>query len=75
MHNRILIVDDEEINQELAKMIVVSKGFEVDIASNGEQAVDAVSRNERFSEGGSQLSCDAGDFALGRGDWRIVFCS
>jgi len=27
-------------------MIVVSKGFEVDIASNGEQAVDAVSRNE-----------------------------
>lgn len=46
MHNRILIVDDVEINQELAKMIVVSKGFEVDIASNGEQAVDAVSRNE-----------------------------
>lgn len=46
MHNRILIVDDVEINQELAKMIVVSKGFEVDIASNGEEAVDAVSRNE-----------------------------
>ncbi len=46
MHNRILIVDDVEINQELAKMIVVSKGFEVDIASNGEQAVDSVSRNE-----------------------------
>jgi CheY-like chemotaxis protein len=46
MHNRILIVDDVEINQELAKMIVVSKGFVVDIASNGEEAVEAVSRNE-----------------------------
>lgn len=46
MHNRILIVDDVEINQELAKMIVVSKGFEVDIASNGEEAVESVTRNE-----------------------------
>ncbi|MGZ5254490.1 MAG: response regulator [Flavitalea sp.] len=46
MHNRILIVDDVEINQELAKMIIVSKGFEVDIASNGEDAVEAVSRKD-----------------------------
>lgn len=42
MHNRILIVDDVDINQELARMIVASKGFRTDIASNGLEALEAV---------------------------------
>ena len=47
MHNRILIVDDVDINQELARMIVASRGFRTDIASNGQEALEAV-RTTRY---------------------------
>lgn len=39
---RILIVEDVEINQELVKLLLEAAGHEVDIASNGEEAVAAV---------------------------------
>ncbi len=35
-------MDDVDLNQELARMIVASKGFLTDIASNGQEALDAV---------------------------------
>ncbi|MEE9913738.1 MAG: PAS domain S-box protein [Deltaproteobacteria bacterium] len=39
---KILLVEDNEINQQLATEILESVGFTVDLANNGEEAVDAV---------------------------------
>lgn len=39
---RILVVEDLEINQELARSLLVKEGHEVDVAANGAQAVSAV---------------------------------
>lgn len=39
---RILLVDDLEMNQELVSIILTSNGYEVDIASNGKDAIAAV---------------------------------
>ena len=39
---RLLLVDDVEINQEIASMLLEELGFEVEIASNGEEAVQKV---------------------------------
>ena len=38
---RLLLVEDNEINQEIAKAILENKGFAVDIANNGKEAIDA----------------------------------
>lgn len=38
----ILIVDDNELNQEIASTILIDSGFKVDIAANGSIAVDKV---------------------------------
>ena len=39
---RLLLVDDIEVNREIAKMILETAGFEVDTAENGKEAVDKV---------------------------------
>ncbi|MFC1455611.1 ATP-binding protein [Microvirga arabica] len=39
---RILVVEDVEINQELAKILLEAAGHRVDIVSNGEKAITAV---------------------------------
>jgi len=39
---RILVVEDNLVNQTVAKRMLVKGGFEVDVAENGEQAVDKV---------------------------------
>ncbi len=41
-HQRLLLVDDMEVNRELAKMILESHGFEVETAANGKEAVEKV---------------------------------
>lgn len=42
-HCRILVVDDNEINREIASLLLTSEGHEVDLAENGKEAVDMVS--------------------------------
>ena len=36
---RILVVDDEELNRDLLQQILAREGYEVTIASNGQQAL------------------------------------
>jgi CheY-like chemotaxis protein/HPt (histidine-containing phosphotransfer) domain-containing protein len=43
---RILLAEDNEINQQVAKEILESAGLVVDIVDNGKKAVDAVTRKE-----------------------------
>lgn len=45
---KILIVDDNDINQMVVKKILERQGFDCDIANNGEEAVMAV-RNESYA--------------------------
>jgi PAS domain S-box-containing protein len=44
--SRLLLVEDEPINQEVALMMLEEVGCNVDIASNGLEAVDMVARND-----------------------------
>ncbi len=44
--NRILLVEDNELNQEIAEAILSSQGFEVKIAENGKVAVDMLKNSE-----------------------------
>ena len=39
---KLLLVDDIEVNREIAKMLLEGAGFEVDTAENGQEAVDKV---------------------------------
>ena len=41
-----LLVDDMEINREMAKKILLKLGFEVETAGNGREALDAVTRSD-----------------------------
>jgi signal transduction histidine kinase/DNA-binding response OmpR family regulator/ABC-type amino acid transport substrate-binding protein len=43
---RVLLVDDNEINQEVAAEMLRHAGFEVQLAGNGQEAVDAVARSD-----------------------------
>ena len=43
---RILLVEDNEINQQIADEILTSAGFKVSIANDGKEGVQAVSENE-----------------------------
>ena len=43
---RVLLVDDMEINREMAKKILLKLGFEVETAGNGREALDAVTRSD-----------------------------
>ncbi len=42
---KILLVEDNDINQELAKELLESKGIKVTIASDGQQAIELLSQN------------------------------
>ena len=42
---RVLLAEDNLINQEVARSILMNVGIEVDIANNGQEAVEAVFRN------------------------------
>lgn len=44
-HRTVLVVDDIEMNQQLAKHIMQSWGFTVDVAANGKEAVQKVEAN------------------------------
>lgn len=44
-HRKILVVDDIEMNQQLAKHMMQSWGFTVDVAANGKEAVEKVEKN------------------------------
>lgn len=39
---RVLLVEDNEMNQEIARMILEEAGFSVDLAENGREAVDKI---------------------------------
>ena len=43
--NRILVVDDIEVNQHLALLILEDAGYQVDIVKNGQQAVETYQQN------------------------------
>lgn len=45
-NRRILVVDDEPVNREIAKILIDDAGLITDTADDGEGAVDAVRRNE-----------------------------
>lgn len=44
-NRKVLVVDDIEMNQQLAKHIMQSWGFTVDVAANGKEAVEKVEQN------------------------------
>ncbi|MBQ7153825.1 MAG: response regulator [Clostridia bacterium] len=41
---RLLVVDDNEINREIAQLILSAEGYEIDLASDGAEAVDKIRR-------------------------------
>ena len=41
-HNRILLVEDNASNRDLAKMVLLGSGFDVDIAVDGEEGLHKV---------------------------------
>ncbi len=43
---RLLLVEDNAINMEIAVMILTQQGFEVDTAENGQEAVDVIAASE-----------------------------
>jgi CheY-like chemotaxis protein len=43
---RVLVVEDNEINQQIAQEILVGEGLNVELVSDGQQAVDAVKKTE-----------------------------
>ncbi len=45
-HQRVLVVDDNEINQFVAQRMLEQLGFVVDLAASGEQAIDASDKKE-----------------------------
>lgn len=42
---KILLVEDNTLNQKLSKVILESKGYEVDLAQDGKQAVEMIQAN------------------------------
>ena len=44
---RVLVVEDEIINQMLCRQVLQKMGIEVDVAENGQQAIDALAK-DRF---------------------------
>ena len=45
---KILLVDDDEIVHLTFQHLLVEKGFDVDIAQSGEEAIDKLSRNSSY---------------------------
>ncbi|SDH86424.1 response regulator [Propionivibrio dicarboxylicus] len=45
-HKRILVVEDEPLNQEVALMILGQAGLSVDVANNGQEAVELCARQK-----------------------------
>jgi PAS domain S-box-containing protein len=45
---RVLIVEDNLVNQTVAKRMLLKNGFEVGVASNGEEALQMITSGERF---------------------------
>ena len=45
---RVLVVEDNLVNQTVAKRMLVKGGFEVDVAANGEEALKKVTGNIRY---------------------------
>ena len=43
---KLLLVDDLDVNREIAKMLLMGAGFEVDTAENGKEAVDKVAASQ-----------------------------
>src|SRR5258705_8877940 len=39
---KILVVDDDQLNQRMMKVLLTREGYQVDLASNGLEALDAV---------------------------------
>ena len=45
---RVLLVEDNEMNQELALELLTQTGMEVVVADNGQAALDVLARDARF---------------------------
>ncbi|BCY08996.1 PAS domain S-box protein [Actinoplanes sp. L3-i22] len=45
-HGRVLVAEDNEINQLVAEEFLTELGYQVDIAHNGQQAIDMADQNE-----------------------------
>jgi len=48
LSNQILLVEDNEFNQEIAKVLLENKGFSVTIAQNGQEAINALENQGKF---------------------------
>ncbi len=45
-HLKILLCEDNVLNQKLAKSVITNFGFDLDIASNGEEGIELLSKNK-----------------------------
>ena len=61
---RLLLAEDNAINQQIASEILSGVGAVVDIAANGQEAVDAVLRSAKSGSTGSTSSDGAADFCF-----------
>jgi PAS domain S-box-containing protein len=55
---RVLVAEDNDINQQLMRDMAVTLGIEIEIAGDGEQAIEAVRQAARAKEGYSILFMD-----------------
>ena len=58
---RVLVAEDNLINQKVAQMMLTSLGMLVEVASNGQEAVRIV---QSAQEGGRQFQCVLMDMAM-----------
>lgn len=58
---RVLLAEDNLINQKVAQMMLTSLGMVVELASNGQEATEAILKSE---SSGSQFHCVLMDMAM-----------
>jgi CheY-like chemotaxis protein len=70
---RILLVEDNLVNQKLAIKMFTKSGYEVETASNGEEAVKMYKLSAGEDEKGSAEKCHVNDRTKKSGSYNLIF--